>query len=143
MKKWTAIRSRYILSTFPELDQLRRENNAVERNRLALELAESADPRVLPVLIELIERDDLRNARGTLVYCLQPFDLSGHFELLIRLLITGNWEVSHEAFDRIASLDSVGGETAERGWDALEAAVKDDHEEWRRQLIADVMCRYD
>jgi len=78
-----------------------------ERNSLALDLVESGDPRVLAALVELVERPGLANARGTLVHCLNTFNVFGHERLPVTLVTGGSREVAHEANDLIASFDQL------------------------------------
>jgi hypothetical protein len=58
-------------------------------------LAETGDPSVKAVLVELIDRPDLSDQRATLVNCLARFDCSNKFLWLVNLVCQGNWEVAH------------------------------------------------
>ena len=64
-----------------------------ERHSLALELADTRDPRVFDVLVNLIQKPELANWRGTLVYCLGNYDCSPITDLLKKLADNGNAEV--------------------------------------------------
>jgi CRISPR/Cas system-associated endonuclease Cas1 len=76
------------------LARLEQTNDHIERNKLALDLAETRDPRVFDALLRLIQRKDLENRRGTLVYCLENYDCSSVRDLLAHLAETGNLEVA-------------------------------------------------
>ena len=80
-----------------KLQRLETTEDAVERNRLALDLADTRDLRVFQSLVKLIQLPDLENRRGTLVYCLEDYDCSPVTELLLNLVETGNFEVETQA----------------------------------------------
>ena len=79
------------------LEKLRRlevTDSHLERNSLALDLSDTKDKRVFQPLVGLIQRPELVNNRGTLVYCLQNYDCSTIVDLLAELAEFGNFEVS-------------------------------------------------
>ncbi|WP_156454279.1 MULTISPECIES: hypothetical protein [unclassified Sphingomonas] len=79
------------------LEKLRRlevTDSHLERYSLALKLSDTKDKRVFQPLVELIQRPELVNNRGTLVYCLQNYDCSTIVDLLVELAEFGNFEVS-------------------------------------------------
>jgi hypothetical protein len=81
-------------------DKLRRleaTDDHVERHSLALELADTHDLRVFDTLVKLIQRPELENRRGTLVYCLENYDCSSVADLLVNLAENGNFEVAMQA----------------------------------------------
>jgi hypothetical protein len=80
-----------------KLQRLEATGDAIERNRLALDLAETRDRRVFDCLVGLIQRPELANQRGTLIYCLEDFDCSSVADLLAKLAETGNFEVAIQA----------------------------------------------
>jgi hypothetical protein len=80
-----------------KLQRLGETDDDTERNALALELSEAANPRVFDALVLLIQRPDLKNRRGTLVYCLEKYDCSSVVGLLLNLAETGNFEVASQA----------------------------------------------
>jgi len=59
-----------------------------------LELADIKEPMLFRHLVELIQRPELVNNRGTLVYCLENYDCSPIVDLLVELVEFGNFEVS-------------------------------------------------
>jgi len=75
------------------------------RNAAAMALADMGDQRTLPFLISLISDPKTENYHGTLVHALQYFDCSGILSFLVDLVINGNFEVSHEAFQAIENID--------------------------------------
>jgi hypothetical protein len=80
-----------------KLQRLETTDSHQERNSLALALADTIDPRVFKSLVRLIQRPELVNNRGTLLYCLENYDCSSITDLLVGLVKTGNFEVSAEA----------------------------------------------
>lgn len=68
-----------------------------ERHSLALELADNPDPRIFDVLVRLIQRPELENRRGTLIYCLEAHDCATITALLENIARTGNFEAGMQA----------------------------------------------
>lgn len=80
-----------------KLQRLEETDDHAERHSLALELSDTRDPRVFDTLVKLIQRPELENRRGTLVYCLENYDCSTVSDLLVSLAETGNFEVRMQA----------------------------------------------
>lgn len=126
------------------LQDLKSTSDASTRNALALKLAETQQPEVLEILIELINRPDLKNHRGTLVHCLGFYDCKPHFNLLIELVTAGNWEVAHEAFALASAIDTIGAPQAETAYAMLARySEKNEIEEWRKDLIIELLELFD
>jgi hypothetical protein len=83
------------------------------RNRAAIELMDSGNPEVVAALVAAIEKDDNRQARGTLIYALSGFDCSSLFSEIFRWAIEGGFEASHEAIS-ILREQSIGLDDEER-----------------------------
>ncbi|MCJ2177370.1 hypothetical protein [Novosphingobium album (ex Hu et al. 2023)] len=77
-----------------KLHRLEVTDSHLERNSLALELSDTKEPRLFRHLVELIQRPELVNNRGMLVYCLKNYDCSSIVDLLVELAESGNFEVS-------------------------------------------------
>ncbi|WBR99980.1 hypothetical protein OU994_16790 [Pseudoduganella sp. SL102] len=126
------------------LDKLSTADNSLERNALAVKAAETGDPAVPKILVELIDRHELANERGTLVNCLGSFDCSGKFLWLAKLVCHGNWEVSHEAMRILEKIDYLDAREVQQGYDLLlmtaEAGMD---EEWRTDLVNDLLAMFD
>jgi hypothetical protein len=80
-----------------KLQRLEETDDHAERHSLALELSDTRDPRVFDALVQLIQRPELENRRGTLVYCLENYDCTSVADLLANLAETGNFEVAMQA----------------------------------------------
>ena len=80
-----------------KLQRLETTEDHAERRSLALELSDTGDLRVFDILVRLIQRPELENRRGTLVYCLDSYDCSSVADLLAQLTETGNFEVATQA----------------------------------------------
>lgn len=76
-----------------KLQRLEQTDDHSERHSLALELSDTRDPRVFNTLVRLIQRPELENRRGTLVYCLGNYNCFPVADLLVKLADTGNAEV--------------------------------------------------
>jgi hypothetical protein len=125
---------------FPQqLSDLENASDARVRNALALQLAERNAQGLQDVLIRLIKRPDLANSRGTLVHALDLLDCSDHLGLLVDLVVTGNWEVAHEALQILETLDEVDGDDVDLARAALGCA-KDvtGPDDWRSDLLEDL-----
>ena len=124
-----------------DLEVLETLEDPVARNALALKLGEARTPGLAEVLVRLIQRPDLRDQRGTLVHVLGFYDCSARLPLLVDLVVTGGWEVAHEAFEIIDTLDAVDDEDAEQALAQAKAAKPS--EDWRRELLDDLLALFD
>ncbi|MBW4506864.1 MAG: HEAT repeat domain-containing protein [Scytonematopsis contorta HA4267-MV1] len=87
------------------IEMLQKTNDPAIRNAAAVGLRELGDERALSPIISLINDPRTEGNRGTLIYALEGFDCSQFLPFLIQLVITGNFEVSHQAFSVIESVD--------------------------------------
>lgn len=126
-----------------QLDFLTSASDAKTRNAAALRLAESRDPRVLPILLSLIQEPALRNERGTLVHCLAFYDVRPHFRLLADLVANGNWEVAHEAHSLLSSIEELDGEQVNEAFASIDDLVRQGvPEHWRKDLLEDLLSMF-
>lgn len=88
-------------------------SDAAVRDIAALELMEIKDPHAILALIEAIIKPENANHRDTLVYALGGFNCLDHLEVLVDLVVTGNFEVSLCAFNIIEDFDFIA-ETMQR-----------------------------
>ncbi|GGY19100.1 hypothetical protein GJV26_00635 [Massilia dura] len=126
------------------LNKLKTANSSVERNALAVKAAETSDPAVPKILVELIDRPELANERGSLVNCLGSFDCSEKFLWLVKLVCHGNWKVSHEAMRILEKIDYLDAREVKQGYHLIlmtaDAGMK---EVWRIDLISDLLAMFD
>lgn len=111
-----------------------------EKNKLAILLSETKDERVFEVLCKLITDTKYINSRGTFVHCLRSFPPEKSFSLAIDLLINGNFEVAHEAFEIIDNIEgSISGEEVAINYTKLVTFYNEGLiiETWRKKLIED------
>jgi hypothetical protein len=126
------------------LVRLEKVANDAERNSLAFDLAETGRQEVLEPLARLIDREDLRNSRGTLVHALSYLDCSKHVAFLAGLVATGNYEVAHEALYILESVEVAPSEDVDRAVSTTEAALASvGLEDWRRELLEELAECYD
>lgn len=124
----------------PDLELLENTADPVERNALALRCAEARLAGADKVLARLIQRPDLVDARGTLVHALGYFDCTPYIALLVDLVITGSFEVAHEALEALETLEEVEGDDVDYvsgRVDQLRAAGGP--EDWREPLVEDLL----
>jgi len=114
-----------------------------ERNRLAMDLAETGRPEVLAPLVRLIRRKDLRDRRGTLVYALGNLDCSGHVACLAELVATGNFEVANGAFHILDEMRAPASEDIDQAVEiTAQALAAPPADGWRRELLEELMTFY-
>jgi hypothetical protein len=114
------------------------------RNNLALSLGDARTPGLPEALVRLIQRPDLRNHCGTLVHVLGFYNCSDYLPLLAHLVVEGNWEVAHEAFEIIDTLDAVDDEDAEAALALARTALATDHsDDWRHALLDELLALLD
>lgn len=73
-------------------------SNSSIRDRAALELMDLRDESAVGPLLRAISKAENVNHRGTLVYALGAFNCEPFLEVLVDLVLTGNFEVSTGAF---------------------------------------------
>jgi len=69
-------------------------NDSAIRDKAAISLMDIGDSSAIAPLIKAIKNPSNIHHRGTLVYALSEFDMSDHINLLIDLVVTGNYEVA-------------------------------------------------
>lgn len=115
-----------------------------QRNSLALNLAEQKTPGLDAVLVRLIQRPDLADKRGTLVHALGYLDCSDHVGLLVGLVLTGGFEIAHEALQALETVEEADGEDIEEAFDLFQKVQADPNLlPWRRELIEDLGQMFD
>lgn len=87
------------------IKHLKKTDNHLLRNSIALTLMDIGNQAVVEPIVELLKDPKTIGYRGTLLYSLKPFDCSGHLELLIDFTINGNFEVRHNAKELIEEMD--------------------------------------
>ncbi|NYR08825.1 hypothetical protein [Psychrobacter sp. BI730] len=120
--------------------------DVITKNSIAISLSETADKRVLYCLHDLIKNPLYKNMRGTFVYCLRSFPSEGSFSLAIELVLTGNFEVAHEAFEILDNVkEKIDQEVVRASYDKVSTFYENnsEYEEWRKFLIEDLMSMFD
>ena len=119
----------------------------ITKNQVAIYLSdETADKRVLYCLHDLINNPIYKNMRGTFVYCLRNFPPEDSFSLAIALVLTGNFEVAHEAFQILDSVEeNLDEHSVKASYDKVMAHYKNKREDeaWRKSLIEDLIDGFD
>jgi len=94
----------YIESTPFLIQQLETTNNHMLRNKIALTLSDMACVDAVVPIINLLNNPKTLGYRGTLLYALTPFDYSPFADMLLGLLLTGNYEVRHNSFSLLEDI---------------------------------------
>lgn len=108
-------------------------------------LSETKDDEVYDVLCALINDDYYLNKRGTFVHCLRNYAPERSFSLAIDLLMEGGFEVAHEAFEIINSIErEISGEEVKANFKKLMDFYqkKLEIEVWRDELIEIVLDKF-
>jgi hypothetical protein len=130
--------------TSADLRALETTTDHAVRNALALRLAEGGAPELPDVLERLIQREDLRDHRGTLVHSLGHFDCSDRIGLLVDLVLVGNWEVAHEAFQIVQRVEQAEGHDVGQAFETLQKARSiGGVEDWRHALLDELAGMFD
>jgi hypothetical protein len=88
------------------LDILKNTQNNVIRNELALLLSDAKNPKLFEVIVDLLKNSKTSNSRGTLLYALGGYNCSSILSLLVDFVISGNFEVSNQAYNLITEINS-------------------------------------
>ena len=88
------------------IEILQTTTHSAIRDAVAVGLRELKDERAIQPLVSLIADPKTEGHRGTLIYALEEFDCTCLLDFLVDLVITGNFEVSHQAFLAITSIES-------------------------------------
>lgn len=121
------------------LRTLEATDDAKLRNELALQLADARVDAASDVLARLIQRPELKNNRGTLVYALGHLNCAPYAAMLITLVLEGDFEVAHEALYALETIDDHADalvEDVQVSLDRSRQAVG--LEDWRLLLIEDL-----
>jgi HEAT repeat protein len=105
-------------------------SNSQTRDAAAIQLMDIGDARAVIPLIKAICEPRNENHRGTLVYALSAFDCIDHFDLLVDLVLNGNFEVATGAFQIIeeANLTHEHNVSVKRHLESVSrATLKQDH----------------
>jgi hypothetical protein len=90
----------------------------------------------LPILWELIERDETRERRGSLVYAMENMNPIDYMEKLVDLTIVDNFEVLCNAIDVIDGTEGfINQETLDSCSDKIINALVKPMPEWRKTAL--------
>ncbi len=73
------------------------------------------------------------------MYALRDFDCATHLDVLAKLIVEGNWEVAHEAFQIIDAMQGADSEVIGCSIDLTTRVLATEGlEPWRRTLLEDL-----
>lgn len=94
------------------------------------------DRASLPLIWDLLEREETVGKRGSLVYAMENMNPISHLEKLIELTINDNYEVMTNCLNIIDNLEGhVEGEIIERCIEKIQYALKQSITSWRRETL--------
>lgn len=115
-----------------------------DRCNAILDLAEKRDIETYYIILYLIKKAELnREPFGTLVYALKNYPAENLFLQAIKWVAFGGFEVSHEAFEIINSIDKINGDEAEEAYLIIKNRMGDNIEDWREELLKDILEMFD
>ena len=107
---------------------------------LILQLAKQQDQTAYSLILAMMEDPVFSNVRGTLVCALKNYPPEPLFDPAIHWLITGNFEMAHEAWDILNGITELtGGQVAHAYTLLLAAANNTKTESWRIELLQDAL----
>lgn len=99
-------------------------------------IRELNDKKSLPLLWDLIKRDNTKGHRGSLVYAMLNMNPIEHLEQLVALAINDNYEVMVNCLDIIDNLDGhVNNEIISKCINNIRIALKKDLPVWKKQAL--------
>lgn len=126
------------------ISDLIRENDAIRRNEIALEISKSGQIEVRDALFQIIFSGDLDHSRGTLVHCLKNFDCGDKMDSLAELVVSGNWEVAHEAYQIMSDISYSDDDSVSIAYNILKNfQLRPSEDEWRVNLVRSLISMYD
>ena len=109
----------------------------IDKNNLILDLAEARDVNLYENILEYLSKSQESKYKSVLVYALTFYPPEPLLEKAIAWLITGNFDVAHSAFNILNSI-----EQADKSFNDLTLSLKDIHEEWRVELINEILSMF-
>lgn len=111
----------------------------IDRYDFILNLADDKDPEIYQIILYLIEIEEKKGNYGTLIYALRNYPPEPLFLKAINWLATGNFEVAHEAFYIINNINKLNGNDVDYAYSFLEKRILEDIEEWRKELLNEIL----
>lgn len=100
-------------------------------------IREFNDKTSLPLLWELLLREDTKGKRGSLVYAMEYMNPIEYFEQIIELIVKDNFEVVTNCLAIIDNLDGyVEADIIDRCVAKLNAALEEDLPKWKTESIS-------
>lgn len=79
------------------IGQLESTDNHLLRNAIAIALSDIGNEEAVEPIIRMLKHPKTKGFRGTLLAALEPFDYSGHLDILVDSMCEGNFEVSRKS----------------------------------------------
>ena len=99
-------------------------------------IREFNDKESLPIIWELISRNETKGQRGSLVYAIENMNPIEYFEQLVGLIINDNYEVLLNSMNIIDRLEGyVDGTTLTDSISNIKVALGSPIEDWRKEAL--------
>lgn len=111
-----------------------------KRSALCGLVREFNDRESLPVIWDLIAKNETKGHRGSLVYAIENMNPVEYFEQLVGLIINDNLEVLSNSMNIIDCLEGyVDGETLETSISSIKVALRTPMEDWRKEALTTLL----
>lgn len=97
--------------------------SSTDRYNFILNLSDKKDPDIYQIILYLIELEEKKSNYGTLIYALRNYPPEPLFLKEINWIITGNFEVAHEAFYILNNINKLNGEDVDYAYSILEKNI--------------------
>lgn len=119
------------------LQVLKETNNVYFWLVLPLDLAETHDERLVPILIELLQDPRTVNHRGNFLSALQEYDYLPYADLLVDFLCDGSWELRTKAATMLLEIkDQLSEETLRKMEKQVKRTVDEMYD--RYEMLSDI-----
>ena len=124
------------------IELLRTTTNPLIWNAAAIALSDLGDPIAIQPILTLLKDPKTEGFRGSLVYALGAFDCQAIVLDLVEMMVSGNVEVSEQAFSIVEGLaERLTADVVEQVKRSVTAAMPQASEE-RQELLQDVLALF-
>lgn len=116
----------------------------IDKSNLILDLAETKDMNLYENIILCLDAEEFSKYQNILVYALTFYPAEPLMEKAVHWLMNGNFEISHSAFDILNNIEEISGEQVDKSFILLNNfLIKDNIEDWRKNLVEDIVDMFE